>query len=214
MSNARVSIWAVKFNIGILPAVVSPGQDYYEVMDLFTTRNGSWEQLDTEGQVPMWAREAYLKPWGAPDYFDDAGGDRHMFGAIVDPNTGKTTKSGNFRFYNWTDGSGQKVIPVKERSGWANEVTANLYHPDMDGNVETGNRGPWACRPERGIPADTVVGGGMPFNWHVSVFATWVLKKAVVIPPPPMDLEQRVDKLETWALAWSAANPGGPQYVR
>lgn len=213
MSNARVSIWAVKFNVGILPAVVAPGQDYYEILDIFTTRDGSWEPSGVEGSLPQWARDTYLKPWGHPEYFDDAGGDRHLFGAIYLPEAKRTDKTARFRFFNWTDNSGQKVIAVKEKSGWANELAQNLYFPDMDGNVETGNRGPWACRPESNIPAETVVGGGMPFNWHVSVFATWVLKKATTTPPNPT-LEGRVVKLEDWAVAWSLAHPGGPQYVR
>lgn len=213
MSDNRISPWAVKFNIAILPAQITAGQDYYEVLDLFTTRDGSWELSGIEGGVTQWARETYLKPWGHPEYFDDAGGDRHVFGAVWDPANRKTVKTAKFRVWNWTDGSGNKIIPVKEKSGWANELAQNLYHPDMDGDVSTGNRGPWAWRPEMGIPAETVVGGGMPFNWHISVFATWVLRKAVVVPPPPTDLESRVYKLETWAKAWSVANPGGPQYV-
>lgn len=212
--DSRISAWAVKFNVAIKPAVIEPGKPYYRVKDIFTSRDGSWEVTGVEGGVPQWARDTYLRPWGSVDYFDEAGGDRHVFGAIFDEAGRVVNKAARFKVYNWTDGSGEKILPVKTRSGWFNELAQNLYFPDMDGNVDTGNRGPWAWRPEMGIPADTVVGGGMPFNWHVSVFATWVLDTGGIVQPPPSTLEAKVEKLESWAVAWSIANPGGPQYVR
>ena len=56
----------------------------YELLDLFTTQGGSWEADSRPYSVPGWAREAYLRPGGAADYFDDGGADHHLFARVVD----------------------------------------------------------------------------------------------------------------------------------
>ena len=60
------------------------GDIVYVVKDIFTTRDGSWEPSpDIPGSVTAWARERYLKPFGAADYFDDAGADHHLFALVL-----------------------------------------------------------------------------------------------------------------------------------
>lgn len=73
---ARISKWAQEFGITVEPTAGQPGETIYHVTDIFTTRDGSWEPSNTPGSVPQWARDTYLKPWGNPQYFDDAGAAR------------------------------------------------------------------------------------------------------------------------------------------
>ncbi|MEZ4769898.1 MAG: hypothetical protein R2844_15880 [Caldilineales bacterium] len=52
----------------------------FRLVDLFTTRDGKWEpDPGLLGSVQAWARQAYLRSTTDPDYFDDAGGDHHLF---------------------------------------------------------------------------------------------------------------------------------------
>lgn len=213
---SRVSTEAVKFNIAIAPATVAAGQPVYRVRDIFTTRDGSWEPSGVPGAIPQWARDAYLRPWGAPDYFDDGGGDHHMFGAIVDATTNRTIKPAAIHYWTWTDNANHVTMPVKDKSGWANVLMFNIFYPDLDADPNTGARGAWAWTPAvDGIAADVVKGGGMPFDWHVSFFITWELTTGVGEPPPPPpdDVGSRIAALETWARGWSTNHPGGPVYV-
>ena len=101
----RASKWISEFNITVRTAAERPDQPdedvVYILKDLFTTRNGSWEPSDEVGSVPKWSKDDYLKPYGAPDYFDDAGGDHHLFAAVIGLN-GKLMAQKEIRF--WPDG--------------------------------------------------------------------------------------------------------------
>lgn len=145
----------------------------YMLKDLFTTRDGSWEPSDNRGSADQWAREAYLRPAGSPDYFDDAGGATHLFAAVIGLDS-KLTR--NHPIYAWSDGfdklgdkayQGYKILHPKERSGWANLFmsASSSYVP------ERGEQGPWCWCPAGA--ADVVVGGGLPARQHVSTFAVW-----------------------------------------
>lgn len=208
---ARISTEAIRFNIAVQPAIVSAGQPVYRIKDIFTTRDGSWEPSSVPGSIPQWARDTYLKPFSSPDYFDDAGADHHILGGVYDEATGRMNKSATIHYWTYTDNANHVRVKVKDKSGWANIVMFNFYNP------ADGNRGPWAWCPEtNGIPADIVSGAGMPNNWHVSFFATWVLAQGdgpVVPPVEPPTQDPRIVKLETWARAISAKYPQGPQYV-
>ena len=202
---ARISDWAKQLNVIIQPATVAVGQPVLRVKDVFTTRDGSWEPSQALGSLPQWARDLYLKPFNSPDRFDDAGGDHHVFGCVWDTPNNRPVKSGAIHYYTWTDNANHVDMPVKTGSGWANVVMYNKYFPDQ------GERGAWAWYPV-GVPADVVLGGGMPYANHVSFFVSWELSTGAVIDPPTGD-SQRIDDLETWARAWSRNHPGGPQYA-
>lgn len=188
---ARLSVEAQKFNITIQPCTANPGETVYRVKDIWTTRDGSWDVSSKPGTLPQWARDAYLS-----SAFDDAGADHHLFGGVQ--RDGRMVSSFPIEFYTWTDNKNYTVMNAKARSGWANVVMSSgaRYFPDQQ------QRGPWAWRPA-GVKADLVVGGGMPFQWHVSWFAVWVAESNVVQPPIalPLTLEQRVAALEAWATA-------------
>ncbi len=175
----RISDWASRFNVGYSrwnqrPDKPAPEDGYvYVLKDLFTTHNGSWEPGPGLGAIPQWAREAYLKPFGAPDYFDDAGGDHHLFAAVIGPD-GQLIRNKEIRY--WSDGydklgeedyEGYVRRQTKEKSGWINIPIG----PGSSFVPERGESGPWCWAPEGA--ADVVCGGGMPAKEHVSTYAVW-----------------------------------------
>lgn len=174
----QISEWAKQFNIVVVPCEERPdnpaGEVVYRVKDLFTTASGQWDPSNDRGSLPEWAREAYLRPWGAPDYFDDAGADHHLFARVLDLD-GKPVTTPDL-IMGWSDGFhllGQPNFPQyititmtpKAKSGWANQPIWNKFYP------EDGQRGAW-CWCQRGA-SDVVWGGGLPGGHHVSTFAVW-----------------------------------------
>lgn len=171
-----ISDWVTNYRLRVIPCEERPdapqGELVYRVKDIFTTRDGSWDPSDKPGSVTQWARERYLRPLSAPDYFDDAGGDHHLFARVLDPNGAPLKSQGLVRY--WSDGlpklgdalyNGYIRMTPKERSGWANLVNFNHFSPERN------EQGPWCWSPEGA--ADVVVGGGMPNNLHVSFFVVW-----------------------------------------
>lgn len=220
---SRVSTWALRFNLGIRPATVKPGKQYLQVRDVFTSRDGSWIPNNLEGSIPDWAPPTYLRPWGAPDYFDDAGADHHLLGGVFNENTGKMIPGYKIHYYTWTDDANHVSLQVKDKSGWANNVIFNGFMPDMDMDNLTGERGAWAWYPESDIPAEVIVGGGMPIinghKLHISMFATWIVATAPITEPDPDPVEpdelvERVDRIEDWVIAFCNQYPEAPQYDR
>lgn len=185
----RISDWAQKFNLSIKRCEERPdkppGAIIYRVQDIFTTLLGSWDPSTGYGAIPQWARDAYLKPWGAEDYLDDGGADHNLFALVLDLD-GKPMKAGVLiRF--WPDGfdklgdagyNGYLRLAPKPGSGWANIDIWNGFNP------ENHEQGAWSWCPEGA--ADVVVGGGMPRNHHVSTFVVWQAeRREVVLPPAP-----------------------------
>lgn len=176
----RISDWAKQFGIWVEEAQGQPGEIVYRVKDIFTTRDGSWEPSDAPGSVPQWARDAYLKPYGHPQYFDDAGAATNLFGAIMG-DSGALLPRGTVEFWTYADNANHSKQRAKI-SGWANisMFPSSSYVPDRR------EKGPWAWQP-KGVNADTVKGGGLPQRWHVSMFAVWEAVKVPVVVVPPVD---------------------------
>ncbi len=184
----RISDWAQKFNLSIKRCEERPdnpqGEIIYRVQDIFTTLLGSWDPSTGYGAIPQWARDAYLKPWGAEDYLDEAGADHSLFALVLDLD-GKPVKDGILIRY-WSDGfdklgdagytSYLRLAP-KPRSGWANIDIWNSFNP------ENHEQGAWSWCPDGA--SDVVVGGGMPKNHHVSTFVVWRAERREAVQPPP-----------------------------
>ena len=175
----RLSDWVEPLNIDIKALEERPdnpdpdGEIVYLVKDIFTTYNGSWEPGDGFASVPQWARDDYLKPWGAPDYFDDAGADHHLFAAIIGLD-GELMREQDIQY--WSDGFDKLGDPdydgyihrnTKRQSGWANIPMG----PSSSYVPERGESGPWCWAPSGA--AEVVCGGGMPAKQHVSTFVVW-----------------------------------------
>lgn len=191
MCANMISQWIDTFNIKIKRYQAQPGDIVYRVKDLFTTRDGSWEPSGIPGSVPQWARDRYLKPFGAPDYFDDAGTAMNLFGAIWE--NGRLVPNIPIHFWTHTDNSNHNTQKTK-RSGWAN---MSLF-PSSSYVPERGETGAWSWTPEQ-VKADVVVGGGLPQRWHVSTFAAWekTVEPAVELPPiEDKELLKRITMLE------------------
>lgn len=186
--TVRMGRWIEPLNVEIKSIAQRPdhptGEIHYLVKDIFTTRDGSWDPSDLMGSVEAWARDAYLKPFGAPDYFDDAGADHHLFACVLGLD-GKPLPEYEIRY--WSDGFAQLGVPgyngyvfrqTKSHSGWANiPMFGSNYYP------ENGQQGPWCWTPLGA--AEVVVGGGMPANHHISFFVVWQAVKAGETLPPP-----------------------------
>ena len=129
----RVTEWAEKLNIQIIEPKVQPGQQVYRLYDFFTTRDGSWEvKPGLEYGIPQWARDTYLRPWGAADYFDDAGADHHIFGAVVNLADLKTIKKNTSIFYRtWPD---NKLVLIAGL--WAEPNMAMRLHREPSAGVD------------------------------------------------------------------------------
>ncbi len=180
--DRRISPWAEENNIYIEELGRSPIPDdaetVYLLKDVFTTINGSWEVTDERWSVPQWARDDYLTA-----EFDDAGGDHHLFAAVLG-------EDGEFmrlkQIIYWSDGfenvnnpayDGYVYRETKAHSGWINIpiFSGSSYVP------ERGESGPWCWMPTAG--SETICGGGLPSNHHVSTFAVW---QAVPWNQPPL----------------------------
>jgi len=193
----RIGEWIQPFNIYTKTLQERPdnpaGDVVYLLKDIFTTRDGSWEPSTTPGSVSQWARDTYLKPFGAPDYFDDAGADHHLFAAIIGLD-GQLLREKEIIF--WSDGFDKLGDPnydayvrrtTKSQSGWANIISG----PGSSYIPERGESGPWCWAPTGA--AEVICGGGMPAKQHISIFAVWQAVHRSDLAPDTGDVDQTLD---------------------
>lgn len=191
----RIAKRATELGIEITPfeAIATPpnGTLVYRIKDIFTVDRGNWDN-----GVERWARDAYLRPWSAPDRFDDAGADRNVFGRVEQP-SGAHLRDARIHYWTYRDDGNHARIPVKQHSGWANIV----MYGSSNYVRERGERGPWAWAVE-GAYSDVVTGAGMPSNHHVSWFAVWQAVQYQAVTPPvvvdPPTTPDGVTKTEFW----------------
>lgn len=176
--NMKILSWAKRQDLSRWP-----GDSAYVLQDVFTTHDGSWEPSSDVYGVPQWARDAYLKPWGDPEYFDDAGGDHHLF-ALVLGLDGKPIPGKGIMY--WSTGIGKlsdstytayQTSNTKDQSKWANIPIYNGFVP------ERGESGAWCWCPIGA--SDVLIGGGLPDNQHVSTFAVWAEMPREQAEPEP-----------------------------
>jgi len=155
----------------------------YALIDLFTTQDGSWEPNAKPYSVPAWARVKYLKPAGHPQYFDDAGGNHHLFARVEDEQGIPIALPIRF----WSVGGEQITTRLtgEKKSGWANLPIWSSFDPAT-------TRGPWLWGPDGALAV--AAGGGLPFNQHVSCFAVW--RRGKLDAPTP---EQPLRMAPVWA---------------
>jgi hypothetical protein len=195
----RLGSWVERMNLSIKTIaerpdapVLGPDRIVYVIKDVFTTRDSQWELSSHYGGIDQWARDAYLKPMGDPEYFDDAGADHHLFALILDLEGNKLKghellywsdgldRLGDPAYTGYAQGPGDHRYPVtKDKSGWGNVVMfGSSYVP------ERGEQGPWCWTP-RGLVAEVMCGGGMPANLHISTFVVWqAVRVSETLPSP------------------------------
>jgi hypothetical protein len=195
----RLGSWVERMNLSIKTIaerpdapVLGPDRIVYVIKDVFTTRDSHWELSSNYGGIDQWARDAYLKPMGDPEYFDDAGADHHLFALILDLEGNKLKghellywsdgldRLGDPAYTGYAQGPGDHRYPVtKDKSGWGNVVMfGSSYVP------ERGEQGPWCWTP-RGLVAEVMCGGGMPANLHISTFVVWQAVRVPETVPSP-----------------------------
>lgn len=177
--HVRIGQWIAPLNITVCPIAQRPDQPVakngvkYQLKDLFTTANGSWDPSDKPGSIDPWAREQYLTP-----LFSEAGAATHLFAAVIGLD-GQLIHGKQIVF--WSDGIDKLVDPnyqkyifqyTNERSGWCNLFMA----PSAGYTPERGEAGPWCWSPVGA--SDVIVGGGLPNRQHVSIFAVWQAVRA------------------------------------
>jgi hypothetical protein len=172
---------------------------YFKLESLFTTYNGSWEPSNHIYSIPLWAREMYLRPFGASDYFDDAGADHHIFAGAFKVNevgyyrrTGIDQYTALYSSDKWREDT--IVRKQTKKHGWANIVmfASSSFSP------ERGETGPWQWTIENSD--SVIVGGGMPNKHHVSIFAAWTFttESQGPIEPPPVEPSDCEDLKESY----------------
>jgi hypothetical protein len=154
--SPRISDGAKKLNL----VYNSRFGGHWRLKDLFTTANGSWE-IDPHKDfgIEQWARDAYLSR-----YFDDAGGDHHLFARFEDKDGNALPVVCEFRTHDISDTRDTSL----KKSGWQNIPLfgGSSFDPDIM------QQGPWTWGP-LDEPETYVLGGGLPWRHHVSSFAVF-----------------------------------------
>lgn len=183
-----------------------PDSLVWQVLDIFTTWNGSWnvesktaihaarvseaerrEENEAALAGPLfgidqWARDTYLFPTSDPRYNSDGGAD-HNIQVCVQGASGERLAGAGAVFT--SDGAANLqppgssvVLRSTEQHGWCN---IPIFGNDPDGNGSTcypPAQGPWSVARLSAIGAsDVVVGIGLPWNWHVSTFVVYQATK-------------------------------------
>lgn len=156
----------------------------FALKDVFTTAYGSWEPSNREFSIEQWAFDSYARPFGAADWFDDAGGEQHLFIRVED--THGNALPVDVLFWSEEDGNGNPTNAIRKntrekRSGWQNQDIYNSFAPNR------GEVGAWRFAPVGA--RDILIGGGLPLRQHISTFAVWqeVGDQDQPIDPDPKD---------------------------
>jgi hypothetical protein len=204
--DIRISEGAKK--LGVKVHSMTPQDEWvYEVKDIWTTQDGSWEVSSKPYSVPQWARDNYLRSPSDPLYEDSFGADHNFFAMALDEN-GKPIQDQSFLF--WSDGPDKVKDPnytnfVKRTpdraSGWVDIPIFNSFVP------ERGETGAWSVIPISG-KFEYITGAGLPANLHVSTFVVFQRVKRGTNPVPTPD---PLDPVETYLPYIPNANTSGNQ---
>lgn len=151
-------------------SALTPETTVWQVADIFTTLNGSWEPSpEDQFAIDQWARDDYLYPPTDPRYNQQGGGDHHIQVCVVGLGGERLSGAGVL----FTSDGVQHLQPPDdpslitqrntESSGWCNIPIFSTSHPPA--------LGPWSAA-KFGM-ADIVTGMGLPWNWHVSTFIVY-----------------------------------------
>lgn len=189
-------------------AAMLPGSLVWQVKDVFTTHNGSWDvetqaaiQAAQQSKAPraeeseallagplfgidQWARDAYLFPPNDPRYNSDGGADHNIQVCVQDANGARLAGAGVVFTSNGVSAlqppGPEEVLRNTETHGWANiPIFAPASYPPA--------LGPWSATKLSDLgAADIVTGMGLPWNWHVSTFIVYqAIRWADLVPVDP-----------------------------
>lgn len=176
-------------------AAMQPDSLVWQIVDVFTTWNGSWDvesktaiyaaraskaerREENEAAlagplfgIDQWARSKYLFPPNDPRYNSDGGAD-HNIQVCVQEENGERVAGAGVVFT--SDGVGNLQPPAPsvvlrntEQHGWCNiPIFAPASYPPA--------LGPWSTTKLSDLGAsDIITGIGLPWNWHVSTFVVY-----------------------------------------
>ena len=148
------------------------GGPVYRIKDVFSTCDGSWELSNGFGGIDQWAKDDY---WSGAK-FDGAGGDHNFFILALDKD-GAPIPGKGLLFWQGPMSADFKPSDPREakQDGSENIPVFGSYSPGL------GEHGSWSGAALG--KSDVLVGVGMPWNHHVSVFC--VVQAEVELPPPP-----------------------------
>lgn len=138
-------------------AVVKEVFGDYETVDVWTTFNGQWYVSDSPYSIPKWAVDEYA-------IANELGGAHHLFVRILKKD-GSVDLDAAVAYKNNTLLDTRKT---QARDGFANIPVYNVFYPDQGAN------GGWETAPV--VPGNTqfgVLGGGLPYGLHVSLFTVY-----------------------------------------
>src|SRR5690606_29705865 len=126
----------------------------YRVVDVFTTKDGSWFPDGEPYSVTYEMARKYS------NNFPEKGGATHLFARV------EGGPSNRVRFF--TRDNQHQVVKEIGPSGWANIPIehGSAYNPDR------GETGWWNMQVED-APSEVAEGFGLPFSWHVSNFVVF-----------------------------------------
>lgn len=193
-----------------------PDSLVWQVLDIFTTHNGSWDveskaaikaaqsskaQRREENEavlagplfgIDQWARDKYLFPPNDPRYNSDGGAD-HNISVCVQDASGARVAGAGIVFTSTGVGDLQPpgpdtVLRNTETHGWCNiPIFAPASYPPA--------LGPWSASKLSDLgAADIVTGMGLPWNWHVSTFIVYQAVKWGDLQPTYATLFEALQK--------------------
>lgn len=178
-------------NISILPWSARPDISkwssatvVYELKDIWTTINGSWDYMGRFG-IDQWARDTWLGKC------NQGGGDHNIVVNCINAQGSFMTGKGMM----FQSGDPAAIdARINDLASWTkfnipggldwpavDLFSSSTYFPDQ------GKQGPWLIMPY-GL-SDVVCGVGMPYQQHISTFCVWEEKpRSVVVSPsePPV----------------------------
>jgi hypothetical protein len=186
--NRRLTDFMSNFGYSIVEKEARPdlafwGQpsEVYDLIDVFTTVDGTWDPSDKVGSIPVWARNSYLRSLSDPYYCGDLGGATHMFILVLDQHG--VPAEGTQTIY-WSSGLGS--LPPRKDDSYVYRSTghhgwSNCYMEHHGSGYTPPNRGPWCMAPS-GV-ADVLEYVGLPYSWHISTFGVWKARPAGTAEP-------------------------------
>jgi hypothetical protein len=157
-------------------SVMRPETEVSVVKDVWCTFNGDWnvKEEDRFG-IDAWARQnppnGYYRAPSDPLYNDDAGGDHHILMMVEDaagvpcPGAGFAATSDGAWWLQPPVNTNHVIPLVAKAHGWANlgMYASSLSYPPTPG--------PWSIT--RLGWSEQIVGFGMPYKLHVSIFCVF-----------------------------------------
>ncbi len=130
----RMTRWAQKFNLTVIPCEDRPdrpaGDHVHRIVDIFTTRDSSWEPSDIPGSIEPWAR-GLSAAVGRAGLLRRRRRDHHLFARALDAEGRPVTTERLVRY--WSDGLAQLGNPSYQATARDAQGTFRLgEHPHLE----------------------------------------------------------------------------------